>query len=163
MLAFGLRFPNGIRYFLFSRGRRVIQLRGFLLRLDLAPELRHGLGRDIAGVAEDVRMPANELGVDVPRHGLEIALASFVEQPGPSCDSRLSPSSPTQKMKAFSSLAALTLAVTLWLMRSRLGYAMRAIRNDEELAKLLSSTTIASGGVLPNIHVFLLPPKTTKP
>ena len=60
-------------------------------------------------------------------------------------------------------LAALTLAVTLWLMRSRLGYAMRAIRNDEELAKLLSSTTIASGGVLPNIHVFLLPPKTTKP
>jgi histone H2A len=38
-----------------------------------------------------------------------------------------------------------------------------AIRNDEELAKLLASTTIASGGVLPNIHVFLLPPKTTKP
>ena len=38
-----------------------------------------------------------------------------------------------------------------------------AIRNDEELARLLSSTTIASGGVLPNIHVFLLPPKTTKP
>ena len=35
-----------------------------------------------------------------------------------------------------------------------------AIRNDEELNKLLSSTTIASGGVLPNIHVYLLPPKT---
>merc|ERR1712241_739900 len=28
-----------------------------------------------------------------------------------------------------------------------------AIRNDEELNRLLSSTTIASGGVLPNIHV----------
>merc|ERR1711908_244735 len=34
-----------------------------------------------------------------------------------------------------------------------------AIRNDEELNKLLSSVTIASGGVLPNIHVFLLPRK----
>ena len=34
-----------------------------------------------------------------------------------------------------------------------------AIRNDEELNRLLGSTTIASGGVLPNIHVFLLPPK----
>ncbi|CAI2381585.1 unnamed protein product [Moneuplotes crassus] len=34
-----------------------------------------------------------------------------------------------------------------------------AIRNDEELNKLLNNTTIASGGVLPNIHVFLLPTK----
>ena len=34
-----------------------------------------------------------------------------------------------------------------------------AIRNDEELNKLLSSTTIAAGGVLPNIHIFLLPRK----
>ena len=32
-----------------------------------------------------------------------------------------------------------------------------AIRNDDELNKLLGSTTIASGGVLPNINVFLLP------
>merc|ERR1711876_168580 len=37
-----------------------------------------------------------------------------------------------------------------------------AIRNDEELNRLLSSTTIASGGVLPNIHVYLLPPKQSK-
>merc|ERR1712023_507398 len=29
-----------------------------------------------------------------------------------------------------------------------------AIRNDEELNRLISSTTIASGGVLPNIHVY---------
>ena len=34
-----------------------------------------------------------------------------------------------------------------------------AIRNDEELNKLLQSVTIASGGVLPNIHVALLPRK----
>jgi len=34
-----------------------------------------------------------------------------------------------------------------------------AIRNDEELSKLLASTTIAAGGVLPNINVFLLPPQ----
>ncbi len=32
-----------------------------------------------------------------------------------------------------------------------------AIRNDEELNKLMAHTTIASGGVLPNIHSALLP------
>lgn len=32
-----------------------------------------------------------------------------------------------------------------------------AIRNDEELSKLLGSVTIANGGVLPNIHNMLLP------
>ena len=32
-----------------------------------------------------------------------------------------------------------------------------AIRNDEELNKLLDGVTIASGGVLPNIHAVLLP------
>ena len=34
-----------------------------------------------------------------------------------------------------------------------------AIRNDEELNKLLGSVTIAQGGVLPNIHAVLLPKK----
>ena len=34
-----------------------------------------------------------------------------------------------------------------------------AIRNDEELNKLLSNATIANGGVLPNINGFLLQPK----
>ena len=34
-----------------------------------------------------------------------------------------------------------------------------AIRNDEELAKLMANVTIASGGVLPNIHQSLLPRK----
>ena len=37
-----------------------------------------------------------------------------------------------------------------------------AVRNDEELSKLLSGVTIASGGVLPNIHTVLLPKKTSK-
>lgn len=32
-----------------------------------------------------------------------------------------------------------------------------AVRNDEELNKLLGGVTIASGGVLPNIHQTLLP------
>ncbi|KAI4165052.1 MAG: hypothetical protein Q9214_002030 [Letrouitia sp. 1 TL-2023] len=36
-----------------------------------------------------------------------------------------------------------------------------AIRNDEELNKLLGHVTIAQGGVLPNIHQNLLPKKTT--
>jgi len=34
-----------------------------------------------------------------------------------------------------------------------------AVRNDEELNKLLGGVTIASGGVLPNIHSVLLPKK----
>ena len=37
-----------------------------------------------------------------------------------------------------------------------------AIRNDEELNKFLGGVTIASGGVLPNIHSVLLPKKTAK-
>jgi len=36
-----------------------------------------------------------------------------------------------------------------------------AIRNDEELNKLLSGVTIAQGGVLPNIQAVLLPKKTS--
>ena len=35
-----------------------------------------------------------------------------------------------------------------------------AVRNDEELNKLLGGVTIASGGVLPNINATLLPKKT---
>ena len=34
-----------------------------------------------------------------------------------------------------------------------------AVRNDEELNKLLSGVTIAQGGVLPNIQAVLLPKK----
>ncbi|XP_033627532.1 late histone H2A.2.1-like [Asterias rubens] len=37
-----------------------------------------------------------------------------------------------------------------------------AIRNDEELNKLLSHVTIAQGGVMPNIQSVLLPKKTGK-
>ena len=37
-----------------------------------------------------------------------------------------------------------------------------AIRNDEELNKLLGNVTIAQGGVLPNIHTSLLPKKTSE-
>eukprot|EP00126_Sphaerothecum_destruens_P015418 Sdes_comp9420_c0_seq1m882 len=37
-----------------------------------------------------------------------------------------------------------------------------AIRNDEELNKLMGGVTIAQGGVLPNIHAVLLPKKTGK-
>merc|ERR1712224_769321 len=32
-----------------------------------------------------------------------------------------------------------------------------AVKNDEELNKLLGGVTIAAGGVLPNIHAVLLP------
>ena len=35
-----------------------------------------------------------------------------------------------------------------------------AIRNDEELSKLLGMVTIREGGVLPNIHSVLLPKAT---
>ncbi|KAG6437480.1 hypothetical protein SASPL_102398 [Salvia splendens] len=35
-----------------------------------------------------------------------------------------------------------------------------AVRNDDELGKLLSGVTIANGGVLPNINPVLLPKKS---
>jgi histone H2A len=38
-----------------------------------------------------------------------------------------------------------------------------AVRNDEELNKLLGGVTIASGGVLPNINATLLPKKVPAP
>lgn len=34
-----------------------------------------------------------------------------------------------------------------------------AVRNDEELSKVLGAVTIANGGVMPNIHNLLLPKK----
>ena len=37
-----------------------------------------------------------------------------------------------------------------------------AVRNDEELNKLLGGVTIAAGGVLPNINPTLLPKKSAK-
>ncbi|XP_021730868.1 histone H2A, sperm-like [Chenopodium quinoa] len=37
-----------------------------------------------------------------------------------------------------------------------------AVRNDEELGKLLGGVTIANGGVLPKIHSVLLPKNTGK-
>ena len=37
-----------------------------------------------------------------------------------------------------------------------------AVKNDEELNKLLGGVTIAAGGVLPNIHAVLLPKKSGK-
>ena len=36
-----------------------------------------------------------------------------------------------------------------------------AVRNDEELNKLFGGVTIASGGVLPNIHSVLIPKSTS--
>lgn len=35
-----------------------------------------------------------------------------------------------------------------------------AVRNDDELSKLLNKATISAGGVVPNIHEKLLPGKT---
>ena len=37
-----------------------------------------------------------------------------------------------------------------------------AVRNDEELSKLLAGVTLPEGGVLPNIHAVLLPKKSGK-
>ena len=37
-----------------------------------------------------------------------------------------------------------------------------AVRNDEELNKLMGGVTIAAGGVLPNIHAVLLKKKAAK-
>ncbi|RWR90907.1 histone H2A.1-like protein [Cinnamomum micranthum f. kanehirae] len=41
-------------------------------------------------------------------------------------------------------------------------HVLLAMRNDEELGKLLHGVTIAHGGVLPNIHSVFLSKKTDK-
>jgi histone H2A len=41
-------------------------------------------------------------------------------------------------------------------------HVLLAIRNDEELGRLLAGVTIAHGGVLPNIQSVLLPKKTAE-
>lgn len=41
-------------------------------------------------------------------------------------------------------------------------HVLLAVRNDEELGKLLNGVTIAHGGVLPNINAVLLPKRTEK-
>ncbi|XP_062216018.1 histone H2A-like [Phragmites australis] len=41
-------------------------------------------------------------------------------------------------------------------------HVLLAIRNDEELGRLLSGVTIAHGGVLPNINPVLLPKKAAE-
>ncbi|VAI55313.1 unnamed protein product [Triticum turgidum subsp. durum] len=41
-------------------------------------------------------------------------------------------------------------------------HLLLAIRNDEELGKLLAGITIAHGGVIPNINPVLLPKKTAE-
>ena len=40
-----------------------------------------------------------------------------------------------------------------------LGHIRLAVKNYEELSKLLGDVTIANGGVMPNIHNLLLPKK----
>ncbi|KQK11794.1 hypothetical protein BRADI_2g62450v3 [Brachypodium distachyon] len=41
-------------------------------------------------------------------------------------------------------------------------HLLLAIRNDDELGKLLAGVTIAHGGVLPNIHSVLLPKRAAE-
>ncbi|KAK6140316.1 hypothetical protein DH2020_025953 [Rehmannia glutinosa] len=41
-------------------------------------------------------------------------------------------------------------------------HVLLAVRNDEELGKLLAGVTIAHGGVIPNINPVLLPKKSEK-
>merc|ERR1719499_2915504 len=41
-------------------------------------------------------------------------------------------------------------------------HILLAVRNDEELNKFMANTTIADGGVLPNINPILLPSKSAK-
>lgn len=42
-------------------------------------------------------------------------------------------------------------------------HILLAVRNDEELNKLLAGVTISDGGVIPNIQASLLPKKTKAP
>jgi histone H2A len=59
--------------------------------------------------------------------------------------------------------APVYLAAVMEYLAAEVRHLQLAIRNDEELNKLLSGVTIAQGGVLPNIQAVLLPKKTDKP
>lgn len=50
--------------------------------------------------------------------------------------------------------------MNIYIFRVVPRHVQLAIRNDEELNKLLAGVTIAEGGVLPNINAVLLPKKT---
>jgi histone H2A len=41
-----------------------------------------------------------------------------------------------------------------------LSHTHLAVRNDEQLSRMLGMVTIANGGVMPNIHNLLLPKKS---
>lgn len=56
-------------------------------------------------------------------------------------------------------MAPLTAASDNKKTRIVLRHIQLAVRNDEELSKLLGDVTIANGGVMPNIHSLLLPKK----
>lgn len=49
--------------------------------------------------------------------------------------------------------------------KQRIGprHILLAVKNDEELNRLLAGVTISEGGVIPNIHAILLPKKTKVP
>ncbi|MGH0162084.1 UNVERIFIED_CONTAM: hypothetical protein FKN15_042244 [Acipenser sinensis] len=49
------------------------------------------------------------------------------------------------------------------IRKPELSHLQLAVRNDEELNKLMGGVTIAQGGVLPNIQAVLLPEKPEKP
>jgi len=42
-------------------------------------------------------------------------------------------------------------------------HILLAVKNDEELNRLLAGVTISEGGVIPNIHASLVPKKTKTP
>ncbi|XP_041058978.1 histone H2A-like [Carcharodon carcharias] len=56
-------------------------------------------------------------------------------------------------------------SIVAWDKKARIipHHLQFAIRNDEELNKLLGGVTIGQGGVLPNLQAVLLPKKTNHP
>lgn len=80
------------------------------------------------------------------------------------------------RLRSFLFLVLINLPVSIWFSQvlELAGNASRdnkktrivprhiqlAVRNDEELSRLLGQVTIANGGVLPNIHSILLPKKS---
>lgn len=63
--------------------------------------------------------------------------------------------------KAFSKTNLVVLNI-LFLSRISPRHILLAVRNDEELNKMLEGVTITEGGVIPHIEQKLLPKKTMK-
>ncbi|GAA0159916.1 hypothetical protein Leryth_000322 [Lithospermum erythrorhizon] len=128
--------------------------------MESAPKAKGGRGRKAGGAAKKAVTRSNRAGLQFPvgRIGRYLKKGRYAQ--------RVGSGAPVYLAAVLEYLAAEVLELAGNAARdnkkSRIipRHLLLAIRNDEELGKLLSGVTIAHGGVLPNINPVLLPKKS---